>query len=86
MSTSKSFTDFIRDLKDNEQFEKIGPGIALVQPGNWQGIVKVGQHHGYEFSLAEVYTVMKDKPDAFKAMPCDSSLAAWSLETLSAAL
>ena len=86
MTATKNFIDFINDLKKAEQFTKIGPAIAFAKPGNWQGIVNLGKYYGYEFSLSEVHSVMKDKPHAFRAIPNDSPLAGWNLDSLTKAL
>lgn len=51
---AKSFTDFIDDLKNPAQFERIGPSLALLDVGNVAGLVLFGTKLGYEFTDEDV--------------------------------
>ena len=51
---AKNFVTFINDLKDEETFNKYGPSLALLDIGNFDGLVLFGKKMGYTFTKEDV--------------------------------
>lgn len=51
---AKTLKDFIQDLKQDAWREKVGPNLAMLEPGNINGLISYASSLGYELNAEEV--------------------------------
>jgi hypothetical protein len=78
-NTPKDLSAFIENLKNDPAFfNDIGPAMALLKPGNWNGLVELARHHGYVFQAADftryINETLLNRPPAMQA---NTYLNAW---------
>jgi hypothetical protein len=81
-STDKGLNGFIDALKDPEFFNRVGPGLAMLVPGNWDGVVEMAKSHGYEFTLDALHEFCASNPHIFAGIPSHSKMTDWNMTTL----
>lgn len=50
----KNFSQFVTDLVDPANFNVWGPALALLAPGNFDGLIQFAGKLGYVFTAADV--------------------------------
>lgn len=59
----KDFNTLVNDLHtDKDLFNKMGPGLSLVDPGKWDDLIKWAKHFGYTITLTDIKTYMEKNP------------------------
>lgn len=82
----KNFDTLLEDLKNEQILNQMGPGLALLKPGDWKGLVKWGAHFGYVFTLQDVSAYFSQNPKIFTMLSKNSFLSGWSSDSLSNSL
>jgi len=60
----KDFNALVDDLKNNPAlYSKIGPSMALLVPGNFNGLIDLLAAHGYSITADEVIQFIKSHPN-----------------------
>ena len=81
-STDKGLAGFIDALKDPAFFKQVGPGLVMLVPGNWDGVVKMAMSHGYEFTVDTLHDFCTSNPHILAGIPEHSKMAGWNMKTL----
>jgi len=57
----KNFSTLVNDLKNKATLEKLGPEIALIEPGHWDYFISWASTHGYSCTVDGITEYFKDK-------------------------
>ena len=82
ISENTSLSSFVRKLQDPVFFKKVGPGFALIKPGDWSGFVRWIESLGYAVTLEALHILCRDNPKILEQMAKSEYLAAWNLQSL----
>jgi hypothetical protein len=79
----KDLNSFISDLQNNPDFfNKIAPSLALLIPGNWEGLINLAASSGYNFSANDVLKFMNEHPKKEKLFNNNHIWANWAKSQL----
>ena len=78
ISVTKDFNSFLSDLKsDKDFFNKIGPILALLIPGNWSGLINLASSFGYIISPNEILQFITKNPAIEASLRNNAKLLNW---------
>ena len=60
---NKNLTDFINALRDEATFNVHGPNLALLDAGNFEGLVQYAKQVGYDFAKEDVQAFLTSESD-----------------------
>ncbi|CAL2095171.1 hypothetical protein [Tenacibaculum sp. 190524A02b] len=74
-----NFENLIHFLATDQNWEKFGPELALISPGNWNTVVKWATNKGFCFTAEEAQSIVKQiNPETIEAIIAqDSQLKQW---------
>jgi hypothetical protein len=79
---SHDLNAFVEALRDSTFFAQAGPGFALLTPGDWQGLRRWAQSHGFAFTLKELLAYLGEHPNVLGQLSKSPQLSGWKLESL----
>lgn len=79
---SQDLNALIAALRDGEFFARVGRGFALLTQGDWQGLQRWAQSHGFAFTLPDLYAYCSAHPNILGQLSHSPQLSGWSLESL----
>lgn len=79
---SQDLNALIAALLDGDFFARVGPGFALLTPGDWQGLQRWAASHGFAFTLHDLYAYCRAHPNILGQLSHSPQLAGWNLESL----
>ena len=79
---SHDLNAFIAALHDSSFFAQVGRGFALLRPGDWEGLRRWAQSHGFAFTLRELLAYCGEHPNVLGQLSQSPQLSGWKLESL----
>jgi hypothetical protein len=61
MNLMKDFNDLVQDFRNQATRDQLGPALALIAPGDFQGFIAWGAENGYTLTLADVQKGLADE-------------------------
>lgn len=79
---SNQFAALIEDFHDDAVRNSLGPALALISPGNWDGLIEWGAAHGYRFDAHTIHDQYRLQPTLSRLMVTHPVLRHWSPASL----
>jgi hypothetical protein len=73
----KGFDEFVEDFKKDEVFERYGPELALIKPGNWNHFIEWARAIGYEFDLNDLKCYFVTRKEVLEKIAQHPTHGAW---------
>lgn len=78
MEKDNKAIDFLQQLKDKAFRQKIGSSLLEIEEGDWTKVVEVAQKYGFDFSEAELISIV---PEGFFKGKGDHPERGWDEST-----
>lgn len=82
LEESQAVNELAQALQVPENFAKMGPGFALLKPGDWQGLIDWAASFGYPMTLEQLYHFCSANTTVLDQMSGSSHLSAWNIDSL----
>jgi hypothetical protein len=76
---------FLAALRDEAFLERVGRSFVLLAPGDWPGLLRWAESHGFAFTLQDLYAHATANPAMLSQISEAPHLAGWNLESLARA-